>query len=206
MQIYHFYFVLLYYFVKFARMRKYQNTMKKSYILVLAVVLMTVTGCDFFRKLAGRPTSEEIEIKRQEMVADLKAKAEREKEVQDSLVLAAKRVADSLSASSYMEENNVRVHSDSSLGGIEEESSSVMEVEAAYRVIVGSFKDKGNADKMAAKVAAAGDFNPHQVKMRSGMIAVAACPSDKIQNVVSGFKSLKMHKECPSDAWILKVE
>ena len=206
MQIYHFYFVLLYYFVKFARMRKYQNTMKKSYILVLAVVLMTVTGCDFFRKLAGRPTSEEIEIKRQEMVADLKAKAEREKEVQDSLVLAAKRVADSLSASSYMEENNVRVHSDSSLGGIEEESSSVMEVEAAYRVIVGSCKDKGNADKMAAKVAAAGDFNPHQVKMRSGMIAVAACPSDRIQDVLKGMDQMKKCGVCPEDAWILKID
>ena len=180
--------------------------MKKTYILLALVVMSTVTGCDFFRKLAGRPTSEEIEIKRQEMVADLKAKAVREKEVQDSLVLAAKRVADSLAAVSSLEESGVRVHSDSSLGGIAGDGTSGMTVEADYRVIVGSFKDQKNAEKMVAKVAAAGDFNPHQVKMRNGMIAVAACPSDRIQNVVWGLKELQAHEVCPSDAWILKIE
>lgn len=180
--------------------------MKKTYILLAMVVMFTVTGCDFFRKLAGRPTSEEIEIKRQEMVADLKAKAVREKEVQDSLVLAAKRVADSLAAVSSLEESNVRVHSDSSLGGIAGDGASEMEVKADYRVIVGSFKDQGNADKMVAKVAAAGNFNPHQVKMRNGMIAVAACPSDRIQEVLSGMDEMKKCGVCPADAWILKIE
>lgn len=180
--------------------------MKKAYILLAVVVVFTVTGCDFFRKLAGRPTSEEIEIKRQEMVADLKAKAVREKEVQDSLVLAAKRVADSLAASSCLEESNVRVHSDSSLGGIAGDGVAEMAVDADYRVIVGSFKDQGNADKMVAKVAAAGDFNPHQVKMRNGMIAVAACPSDRIQDVLAGMEEMKKCGVCPADAWILKID
>lgn len=180
--------------------------MKRTYILLALVVMLTVTGCDFFRKLAGRPTSEEIEIKRQEMVADLKAKAVREKEVQDSLVLAAKRVADSLAAASTLEENDVRVHSDSSLGGIAVGGASEMEVKADYRVIVGSFKDQKNADKMVAKVAAAGDFNPHQVKMRNGMIAVAACPSDRIQDVLTGMDEMRKCGVCPADAWILKID
>jgi hypothetical protein len=180
--------------------------MKKTYILLALVVVSTVTGCDFFRKLAGRPTSEEIEIKRQEMVADLKAKAVREKEVQDSLVLAAKRVADSLAAVSSLEESGVRVHSDSSLGGIAGDGTSGMTVEADYRVIVGSFKDQKNAEKMVAKVAAAGDFNPHQVKMRNGMIAVGACPSDNVQDVLAGMDEMKKCGVCPADAWILKVD
>jgi hypothetical protein len=38
------------------------------------------------------------------------------------------------------------------------------------------------------------------------MIAVAACPSDGIQNAVSGLKELKAHEVCPADAWILKIE
>jgi hypothetical protein len=180
--------------------------MKKTYILLAFVVMSTVTGCDFFRKLAGRPTSEEIEIKRQEMVADLKAKAAREKEVQDSLVLAAKRVADSLAAIASLEESDVRVHSDSSLGGIADDGASGMTVKAGYRVIVGSFKDQKNADKMVEKVSAAGDFNPHQVKMRNGMIAVAACPSDNVQEVLSGMDEMKKCGVCPADAWILKTE
>ena len=169
--------------------------MKKSYILLAVVVVSAVTGCDFFRKLAGRPTSEDIEIKRKEMLADLKSKAVREKEVQDSLVLAAKRVADSLAAVSSLEDSDVRVYSDSSLGGI-----------AGYQVVVGSFKDQRNADKMVAKVAAAGDFNPHQVKMRNGMIAVAACHSDRIHEVLAGMEEMKKCGVCPADAWILKIE
>jgi hypothetical protein len=72
--------------------------------------------------------------------------------------------------------------------------------------VLGSFREKSNADKLAASISAAGDYQPHLISLRNGTIAVAACPSDKIQNVVSGFKSLKMHKECPSGAWILKVE
>ena len=47
--------------------------MKKTYILLALVVMSTVTGCDFFRKLAGRPTSEEIESKRLEIIMAQKA-------------------------------------------------------------------------------------------------------------------------------------
>jgi hypothetical protein len=59
---------------------------------------------------------------------------------------------------------------------------------------------------MVAKVAAAGDFNPHQVKMRNGMIAVGACPSDNVQDVLAGMDEMKKCGVCPADAWILKVD
>ena len=81
--------------------------MKKSYILLFAAVVLTVTGCDFFRKLAGRPTSDVIEVKRQEMVADLDAKAAREKAVQDSLDLVARNEADSVDALSFLDRKSV---------------------------------------------------------------------------------------------------
>ena len=42
--------------------------MKQSYILLGLAVMMTVTGCDFFRKIAGRPTSEYIEEKKLEIL------------------------------------------------------------------------------------------------------------------------------------------
>ena len=58
--------------------------MKKSYILVLLLVMLTVTGCDFFRKVAGRPTTEDIEAKKVEIarVEREKAEAVREQEEQ----------------------------------------------------------------------------------------------------------------------------
>ena len=211
LQIYYFYFVRVYYFVKFARMRKCQNAMKKSYILLFAAVMLTVTGCDFFRKLAGRPTSDVIEVKRQEMMADLEAKAARQKAVEDSLALVAKNEADSVEAWRFIEENDVRIYPASDLGGILEDGlKEVSYYEGTrYRIIVGSFRDKANADKMVAKVWEAGeamDLWAHQIRMRNGMIAVAVRPNNRIQNAIGGIDDLKNCGICPPDVWILKIE
>lgn len=207
MQIYDFYFVPVYYFVKFARMRKYQNAMKKSYILLAVVAMLTVTGCDFFRKLAGRPTSDVIELKRQEMVDDLQLKAARQKAIDDSLVLVAKNEADSIEACRFIKENGVRLYTSASLGGIIHDGlEDSLEEARQYRVIVGSFRELANAQKKLMQVQEQGDFWPHFIRMRNGMIAVAACPVDKIQNALSGLQELQGAGACPEDGWILKIE
>lgn len=165
---------------------------------------MTVTGCDFFRKLAGRPTTAMIEQKRQEMVADIGSKA-REKAVQDSLVIVARNKADSVAACMYIMENGIRIYTSAGLGGIVQDE--VTEGRGGrYRVIVGSFKEISNAEKKMAQVEQAGDFGTHFIRMRNGMIAVAACPVDQIQNALAGFRELQRIGACPEDAWILKIE
>mgnify|MGYP002512948656 CR=1 FL=1 len=55
--------------------------MKKSFLLLSGAMIM-LTGCDFFRMLAGRPTSEDIENKRVEII---KAKEAAQKARQDSI-------------------------------------------------------------------------------------------------------------------------
>ena len=187
-------------------MRKYLNAMKKSYILLFAAVMLTVTGCDFFRKLAGRPTSDVIEVKRQEMVADLEAKAARQKAIEDSLALVARNEADSIEACRYIKENGVRLYTSSSLGGIVEDGVWPQYDGSRYRVIVGSFRDKGNAQKKLEEVGEAGDFAPHFIRMRNGMIAVGTCPVNEIHYALAGFKELRSAGACPEDAWILKIE
>ena len=186
--------------------------MKKSYILLFAAVVLTVTGCDFFRKLAGRPTSDVIEVKRQEMVADLEAKAAREKAVQDSLDLVAKNEADSVEALTFLEENNIMIYQASGLGGILRDGL-VEDFEfydgTRYRVVVGSFKDQANADKMVENIWAAGeaiDLWAHQIRMRNGMIAVAVRPTNRIQSIVGGIDDLRNCGVCPPDVWILKID
>ena len=44
------------------------NYMKYLKVILALAVMMTVTGCDFFRTLAGRPTSEDIENRRIEIL------------------------------------------------------------------------------------------------------------------------------------------
>ena len=41
-----------------------------SAIFLCLLGLMTLSGCDFFRRLAGRPTSAEIELKREAILRE----------------------------------------------------------------------------------------------------------------------------------------
>ena len=60
--------------------------------LVFLLSLSVFTGCDFFRRLAGRPTSDDIEIKRRAIV-DEKAEHARNLEL---LEISRKAIKDSL--------------------------------------------------------------------------------------------------------------
>lgn len=63
-------------------------------IAVMTLVATAVTGCDFFRRLAGRPDSEWIEAKAEAIRQEEEALRIR----QDSLERARKAEADSLAA------------------------------------------------------------------------------------------------------------
>ena len=63
--------------------------MRKSIIFMLMVTLTVVTGCDFFRKLAGRPTSEDIENKRVAIMRAEEAARQAQKEKERSADVAA---------------------------------------------------------------------------------------------------------------------
>ena len=52
---------------------KLDNDMRHPVILLISVSLFMVTGCDFFRTLAGRPTSEDIERKKVEILKEEQA-------------------------------------------------------------------------------------------------------------------------------------
>ena len=83
--------------IKSLNLREYaiSKCMKQSYILLALAVMMTVTGCDFFRRLAGRPTSEYIEEKKLEI---LRAEEAAARERLDSLQQEQQAVRDSIAA------------------------------------------------------------------------------------------------------------
>lgn len=181
--------------------------MKKNILPALLVLMLTVTGCDFFRMVAGRPTSKDIEEKRIEIIkaeeAALQARLDSIAAVEAE---KQKMLQDSIDALAYISENRVNLHDVARLGGIQKDELTDTSSGTRYRVVLGSFKERGNAEKLMHKVAESGDFWPHLIVLRSGMVAVAACPSDRIQNVVWGLKELKTRDVCPADAWILKCE
>ena len=181
--------------------------MNKNILPLLLVVMFVVTGCDFFRMVAGRPTSKDIEKKRIEIIKAEEAALQARLDSIAAVEAEKQKVAqDSVEALAYIEENRVNLHDTARLGGIQKDELTDSSSGTRYRVILGSFKERGNAEKLMHKVSEAGDFWPHLIVLRSGMVAVAACPSDRIQNVVRGLKELKTSDVCPADAWILKCE
>lgn len=182
--------------------------MKKSYIFILLALLLTVSGCDFFRKVAGRPTTEDIETKKVEIarVEREKAEAVREQERLDSLRAVRERariaeeavLRDSLAAPVALKERGCIMYDLSSLKGL-----ASGELEHRYYVIVGSFRDGANADRFIKKIAADSVMQPVKVHFRTGMIAVGVCPRNKIAEMPSVVDEVRTRSFCPKDAWIL---
>lgn len=173
----------------------FSDYMRKSVVFLILAAALTVTGCDFFRVLAGRPTSKDIDAKRiQIMKAEevaLQARLDSIRRVEEKIV------SDSLSALDSLAARGVVMSDVSRLGGLVEEG-----VRPRYCIIIGAFRDKGNAQKLASKAVAEG-FSAELMECRNGMIAVGVCPSDRISQTFEDFSRLSSESFCPKDSWIL---
>lgn len=176
-----------------ASMRKTLSIMKKGVILSLLLTSVLVCGCDFFRTLAGRPTSGEIEEKRAAVERLERAK---EQARLDSVRVAEKAAADSLSAVALVDSLGVKMLPLSGLGGADGGMAS------AYVIVVGSFRNVGNAEGMAARVSEAG-YAASVMKFESGMFSVVVKPCSRLADAVASYVKVKSEKFCPEDAWIL---
>ena len=172
--------------------------MRHNVILLLAILMMTATSCDFMRVLAGRPTSKDIETRRLEIIkaeeAALQAKL-------DSIrIQEEKKVADSLAAMESLVSAGVVMSGPERLGGLVEES-----LPSHYYVIAGAFKERKNAQKLADDAAAKG-YKVSLLECRRGMVAVGLCPTDNIAELGLAYESLKNELFFPKDAWVLVME
>ncbi len=178
--------------------------MKKSILLVMSVMLVTLTGCDFLRRVAGRPTSEDIQEKR---VIILKAEEEALQERLDSIrrenerrVADSLMVADSLAAVDSLASWGIVTNGPGRLGGLSD-----MELSSRYYIIAGAFREGANAKKIFDAAYERG-CSPVLIGCRNGMVAVGICPADRIAVVRDSLMSLKGESFLPKDAWILKNE
>ena len=171
--------------------------MKKSMILMLMVTLTVVTGCDFFRKLAGRPTSEDIEAKR---VAIMRAEEAAHQARLDSINMEHQKVVDSLAMMDSIKQQRGAILKPSELGGIISTG-----LESRYYIIIGSFRSRANAEYLCNNASVA-EYSPEFICFRNGLIAVGVAPSNNIKNTYEALKKVRTEKFCPSDVWILVNE
>ena len=146
-------------------------------IAVMTLVAIAVTGCDFFRRLAGRPDSEWIEAKAEAIRQDEEALRIR----QDSLERARKAEADSLAAADSVRLANHRYR---------------------FCVILGSFSSKENAERYVEEIAAKG-YKCELLTFRNST-AVGVCPTDDEAQAKKSLEELQRQDFCPNGAWILE--
>lgn len=146
-------------------------------IAVMTLVATTVTGCDFFRRLAGRPDSEWIEAKAEAIRQEKEALRIR----QDSLERARKAEADSLAAADSVRLANHRYR---------------------FVVILGSFSNKENAERYIKEIAGKG-YKGELLAFRNST-AVGVCGTDDPGKAQESLKELQRQDFCPKGAWILE--
>lgn len=146
-------------------------------IAVMTLIATAVTGCDFFRRLAGRPDSEWIEAKAEAIRQEEEALRIR----QDSLEKARKAEADSLAAADSVRLANHRYR---------------------FCVILGSFSSKENADRYVEEIAAKG-YKCELLTFRNST-AVGVCPTDDEAQAKKSLEELQRQDFCPNGAWILE--
>ena len=166
----------------------------KRLIIAAALAATLLTGCDFLRKVAGRPTSADITALRDKIAEEEAARA---KAVADSIAAVEKWRADSLAAEEAIRTVPGLAFSIKSLGGIYGKAPS-----SKYLIIVGAFSNPAYAAKTAAACASAG-YPAEVVFFRSGLRTVGILPSDEAFFVTDTLEKLRGGAICPPKSWIL---
>lgn len=170
--------------------------MRKSIILIVAS-LFVLTGCDFFRSLAGRPTSKDLEQMRIEIMK--KEEAAHQARL-DSIRREHQMVKDSLAMLDSITQQGGTILNPATLGGL-----FTTKLEARYYIIIGSFRSRNNAEQLL-KTASEKDYKPALISFRNGLVAVGLCPVNNLKDALQALKAVRKEKFCPADVWILVNE
>ena len=151
--------------------------MTRRFLILVALlsVTMVVTGCDFFRVLAGRPTSKEIEAKRAEILRSAQDDKVVPQQNQDSVQVAKPETAASARPAGEKKR---------------------------YYVIMGAFSSRENAEKYAERIKSFG-YEPEFFGFTEGRTAVGVGGTDDPEEAKAFMRELKGQDFCPEGVWIL---
>ena len=170
--------------------------MKKFAYIALALALVAVSGCDSFRRLAGRPTSADIAVKRARIEAEEAAHQAR----LDSLRMVRKAVADSIELQDLVKASGTMVTKGSAVRGL-----SLSGLKYRYYIVAGTFGSRDNAVALSSRARAAG-FEPTLIPFNNGFTAVGLEGTDKMAVCWEALGKIRQESFCPKDAWILVNE
>lgn len=172
--------------------------MKRTFaVLSLLVPLLCFQSCDFFRRIAGCPTSDYIEAKAARLEAE-KNLLSQQQASEDTLVTGSLKTAESATSENVAPAGVPYCIKKSALL----DSASKKAVGADFCIMVGSFGKYDNADRLASTVKNAG-YPAVLVPLTNGLTAVGVSPTNSLDQASSTMAKLLKESFCPKDAWIL---
>ena len=144
-------------------------------IVVLSSVALLASGCDFFRTLAGRPTSADIEAKRQAIRIEEERKA----------ALAA---ADTIAMQKDSVPEAVAVTQEAG--------------KKRFYIVLATFSKEENARKFQSRIADKG-YPGELMGFKGGYTAVGICVTDDESEIKESLKEIKRQDFCPEGVWII---
>ena len=173
---------------------------KKAFaLLAAALLLLSVSSCDFFRTLAGRPGSAEIRQK-QELI--LRAEAMRDsldRARLDSAARAERFYADSLYAVDTLTRTG-RLRKASAIKSIPQK-----DLDHRYCLVVGAFSQPSNAERLVTRYSEAG-FNAFVFRYHGGMSGVCVEPCDRIDEALEAYRRVMRLPFASRQTWVLVNE
>ena len=171
-----------------------EKYMKKFLLLLSAISLLSLGGCDMFRRLAGRPTAKELEQIKVEQL--LRQETEHLTRI-DSLKRVEKALNDSIAVLDSIRQLHGTILNPSEIGGL-----FTTRLDYMYYIVVGAFKDRANAESLLTVVKEAG-YSPVLINFRNGFNAIGIAPANDLLHVFQSLKQVKKEGFCPDDVWIL---
>lgn len=169
--------------------------MKKSLILALALSAVLLTGCDQVRSFLGRPTSADIEAKKQAILAAQEA----ERLAQEEAERIVRHAADSVAARDTLSRMRAAWMPLSKIRG-----ARPISLEHTYCIVIGSFQRRYNADRQLERARQAG-YDGTILRYRYDMHTVAVCPSDDFIETYRNLRAIRA-SGLSKEAWILVNE
>ncbi len=181
--------------------------MKKIFAAIsLSVLVLSVSSCDLFRSLAGRPTSAELksaiekqQSSAQQMQAIMEEPAETTQQTApEETIAVASTQAEKEEYTMVKREGRMSVplaytHTNSTLKATPEHS---------YYIIVGTYRQKPTLNKMIKDAHNAG-YETFLLEYSNGLTSVGLMPCDNLGEAIDAYAKVSKEDFCPKDACIL---
>lgn len=172
-------------------------------VLILIPVALAATGCDFFRKLAGRPTSDQIaamaeaiRLEESARIADSLRKALAEPQEDSAAIAPAPATPATQAASTPTASSPVTAATTPAAAA----PAPAGDLKRFY-VVMASFGNSANANKYASILEAKG--YPATILKRGSYQVVAVCGTDDEAAIKQSFDEIRRQDFCPQGVWII---